>query len=539
MKNMKLDVKLIGGFLMMALLITVGGFVGWYGISKVSNDLTEVGEVRLPSIVGLEIMKEAQTAISKAERSLIVPEFLNDENLKTLQFNNLEGAWKRADKGWKMYEVAPRTKEGEEIWNKFKPAWEIWKKDHSDVIELAKSGKRDEAAALSIGKVRDSFSTVEKLLGDLVDLNIKAAEEARAAAKTLEQRAKLMAVAGTIVGIAIALIFGILFSRSITKPINRIIARLSDSAESVAAASSQVFSSGQQIAGGSSEQAASLEETSSSLEEMSSMTKQNADNAQQASLLMSNDARQSYRVITEKMTLMQEVIKASVSASEETAKIIKTIDEIAFQTNLLALNAAVEAARAGETGASFAVVADEVRNLAMRSAEAAKNTEALIADSTAKIQEASALFDQVDSELSSNRHIAKKVTELVGEIAAASGEQAHGIDQINKSVSGMDKVTQQTAANAEKSAYVSKEMNDQAAQMKVVISELVKVVGGSANGNGSPSPSSKKVETSAGKATSSVVPVKRGGRKEAASKRVSEVDPEQIIPMNEKDSRDF
>jgi len=538
MKNMKLDVKLIGGFLMMALLITVGGFVGWYGISKVSGDLTEVGEVRLPSIVGLEIMKEAQTAISKAERSLIVPEFLNDESLKTIQFSNLDGAWKRSDKGWKMYEVLPRTKEEEEIWSKFKPAWETWKKDHSGVIELAKSGKRDEAAALSIGKARDSFYTVDKLLVDLVDHNIKAADEARAAARTLEQRAKLMAIAGTIAGIAIALIFGILFSRAITKPINHIITRLSDSAESVTTASSQVFASGQQVAEGSSAQAASLEETSSSLEEMSSMTKQNADNAQQASLLMSNDARQSYRVITDKMTMMQEVIKASVSASEETAKIIKTIDEIAFQTNLLALNAAVEAARAGEMGASFAVVADEVRSLAMRSAEAAKNTETLIADSTAKIQEASALFDQVDSELSSNRHIAKKVTELVGEIAAASGEQAHGIDQINKSVAEMDKVTQQTAANAEKSAYVSKEMNDQAAKMKVVISELVKVVGGMANGNGFRSPSGKEVETVAGKAASSVVPAKRGG-KESASKRVNEIDPEQIIPMQEKKFRDF
>ena len=539
MKNMKLDVKLIGGFLMMALLITVGGFVGWYGISKVSGDLTEVGEVRLPSILGLEIMKEAQTAVSKAERSLIIPEFLNDENLKTIQFSNLDSAWKRAENGWKMYEVLPRTKEGEDIWNKFKPAWETWKKDHSDVIELAKSGKRDGAAALSISKARDSFNTVDKLLGDLVDLNIKAADEARVAAKTLEQRAKLMAVAGTIVGIAIALIFGILFSRSITKPINLIIARLSESAESVAAASSQVFTSGQQVAEGSSDQAASLEETSSSLEEMSSMTKQNAENAQQASLLMSSDARQSYRVITDKMTSMQEVIKASVSASEETAKIIKTIDEIAFQTNLLALNAAVEAARAGEMGASFAVVAGEVRNLAMRSAEAAKNTEALIADSTVKIQEASAIFDQVNGELSSNRHITKKVTELVGEIAAASEEQAHGIDQINKSVAGMDKVTQQTAANAEKSAYVSKEMNDQAAQMKVVISELVKVVGGSTNSIGSQLPFAGKLEKGAWKAPSAVVTVKRGGEKKAALKPVSEVDPEQIIPMQEKNFKDF
>ena len=212
------------------------------------------------------------------------------------------------------------------------------------------------------------------------------------------------------------------------------------------------------------------------------MTKQNADNAQQASLLMSNDAKQSYRVITEKMALMQEVIKASVTASEETAKIIKTIDEIAFQTNLLALNAAVEAARAGETGASFAVVADEVRNLAMRSAEAAKNTEALIADSTVKIQEASALFDQVDSELSSNRHIARKVTELVGEIAAASQEQAQGINQINNSVAEMDKVVQQNATNAGESASSSEEMNAQARHLNHVVGDLTNLIGGDSRG---------------------------------------------------------
>ena len=146
------------------------------------------------------------------------------------------------------------------------------------------------------------------------------------------------------------------------------------------------------------------------------------------------------------------------------------------------MNAAVEAARAGETGAGFAVVADEVRNLAMRSAVAAKNTEALIADSTAKIQQASSLFEQVNVELSNNRHIARKVTELVSEIAAASREQSQGIEQISKAVHEMDKVTQQTAATADESTSVSEEMNAQAGQMQVVIGELVKVVGGGANG---------------------------------------------------------
>ena len=539
MKNMKLDVKLIGGFLMMAILIMVGGFVGWYGISQVSSKLAEVGEVRLPSIIGLEMMKESQIDISKAERSLLIPEFLNDENMKSLQLKNLENRWQRVEKGWKMYEALPRTKEGDESWNKFKPAWETWKKDHGEVIELAKSGKREDATALSIGKARDSFYAVDKALGDLIEFNMKAAEEARNTGRTIDQRAQLMAIAGTFVGIVFALVFGILFSRSITKPIHQIIARLTDSAELVAAASSQVFSSSRQLAEGSSEQAASLEETSSSLEEMSSMTKQNADNAKQASSMMAHDARESYRMITEKMTLMQDVVSASVKASEETSKIIKTIDEIAFQTNLLALNAAVEAARAGETGAGFAVVADEVRNLAMRSAEAAKNTESLIADSTVKIQQAYTLFEQVNSELSSNRHITKKVTELVSEIAAASGEQAQGIDQINKAVAEMDKVTQQTAANAEDSSNVSREMNTQAGQMKGVIGELVKVVGGGANGDSVQPISTRGLKKGVGKALSLVVPGKRGGRKEASSKPISAANHEKLIPMKDGDFKDF
>ena len=511
MKNLKLDVKLIGGFLMMALLITVGGFVGWYGISEVSKNLSDVGEVRLPSIIGLELMKEAQIDISKAERSLLIPELLNDENMKTLQLNNLDNRWKGTDKGWKMYEVLPRTNEAEAIWSKFKPAWETWKKDHGEVIELAKMGKRDEAAALSIGKARDSFYTVEKFLSDLVDLNVKAAEEARNAAKIIGWRANMMAIGGTIVGIGIALVFGILFSRSITKPINHIITRLSESADHVTAASSQVFSSSQQLAEGASEQASSIEETSSSMEELSSMTKQNAENAQQASVMMSDDARVSYRSITDKMSLMQEVVNDSVKASTETAKIIKTIDEIAFQTNLLALNAAVEAARAGETGAGFAVVADEVRNLAMRSAVAAKNTEALIADSTAKIQQASSLFEQVNVELSNNRHIARKVTELVSEIAAASREQSQGIEQISKAVHEMDKVTQQTAATADESTSVSEEMNAQAGQMQVVIGELVKVVGGGANGANNHSLPAVEYKKGREEALSLVIPGKRDG----------------------------
>jgi methyl-accepting chemotaxis protein len=340
-------------------------------------------------------------------------------------------------------------------------------------------------------------------------------------------------------GLIIVFILGFFTVNSIVKPINRVIVDISKSTEQVASASSQVLSASQQLAEGSSEQAASLEETSAAMEELSTMTKQNAANAQQANVMMSDDAKDSYRAISDKMTLMQEVVNSSVQASEETAKIIKTIDEIAFQTNLLALNAAVEAARAGESGAGFAVVADEVRNLAMRSAEAAKNTENLIADSTKKIKQASDLFEQVNSELSNNRHITKKVTDLVREIAAASEEQAQGIDQINKAVTEMDQVTQQTASSAEESAAASKEMNAEVEQMKCISSTLAKIINGSSNGDGKINKAAGQVESGQRDTFASVIAKKETTKRFISYKKNKIVNPEKVIHMEEGQFNDF
>jgi len=171
---------------------------------------------------------------------------------------------------------------------------------------------------------------------------------------------------------------------------------------------------------------------------------------------------------------MDEISKAS----DETSKIIKTIDEIAFQTNLLALNAAVEAARAGEAGAGFAVVADEVRNLAMRAADAAKNTAELIEGTVKKVGDGTNLVNTTNEAFGKVAVSASKVGELVAEIASASNEQSQGISQVNTAVTEMDKVVQQNAANAEESASASEEMNAQAEQMKSMVNELGELVGG-------------------------------------------------------------
>lgn len=267
------------------------------------------------------------------------------------------------------------------------------------------------------------------------------------------------------------------FSRTISKPIIRISDNLKNSADQVSGASRQISSTSQLLAEGTSEQAASIEETSSSLEEMSAMTKQNAENAGQADVLMKNTndvvlrAAKSMKQLT---GAMEDISKSS----DETSKIIKTIDEIAFQTNLLALNAAVEAARAGEAGAGFAVVADEVRNLAMRAAEAAKTTSDLIEQSVNKIQDGSDMAVTTNDAFTEVSENSAKVGDLVGEIASVSQEQAQGIELINKAVAEMDRVVQQNAAGAEESASASEQLNGQAGQMTQYISDLVTLVDG-------------------------------------------------------------
>ena len=319
---------------------------------------------------------------------------------------------------------------------------------------------------------------------ELIDACITTADAGMNGTTTIAQNAVSALNTSTMVmtvGLIIAIIMGVLvaifITRSITGPLNRVIDGLHAGAEQVTAASGQVSSASQSLAEGSSEQAAAIEETSSSLEEMASMTKQNAEHANEADNLM-KDANQIVGKANSSMTELTTSMKDITKASEETSKIIKTIDEIAFQTNLLALNAAVEAARAGEAGAGFAVVADEVRNLAMRAAEAAKNTANLIEGTVKKIGDGSNLVTSTNDAFSEVAESSRKVGELVGEIAAASKEQAQGIEQVNKAVVDMDKVTQQNAANAEESASAAEEMNAQADQMMGYVNEMLALIGG-------------------------------------------------------------
>jgi len=280
-----------------------------------------------------------------------------------------------------------------------------------------------------------------------------------------------------ILGLVVVIAATFFILRSIIGPINKITGGLHDVADHVASASDEVAAAGQTLAAGASEQASAIEETSSSLEEMTAMTRQNAGNAVQAKDLMAK-SRSIVERVHEHVNQMAAAVGDVTRSSEETGKIIKTIDEIAFQTNLLALNAAVEAARAGETGAGFAVVADEVRNLAIRAAEAARSTSSLIENTIATVHKSRELTARTQEAFKESMEISGKVGNLVDEIAAASEEQAQGIEQIGKAVAEMDKVVQQTAANAEQSASASEEMSGQARHMKKFAEDLSGIVTG-------------------------------------------------------------
>jgi methyl-accepting chemotaxis protein len=270
--------------------------------------------------------------------------------------------------------------------------------------------------------------------------------------------------------------FVFLNRRMIVRPLAGAIGSIDSTSVQSSAAAAEIAEASHALAQGASEQAASLEETSATLEEIASMTRRNAEHAVVAQEL-AGQTRQSADAGAEQMREMVRAMTDIKAASDNIAKVIKTIDEIAFQTNLLALNAAVEAARAGDAGAGFAVVAGEVRTLSQRAAQAARETADMISDAIGKSDHGVAVSGKVAGVLTDILEKVRRMDDLVRDIASGSKEQSQGLAQVNIAIAELDKVTQANAASAEESASASTHLNAQAARLKTSIHELTLIIG--------------------------------------------------------------
>ncbi|MDR2460275.1 MAG: methyl-accepting chemotaxis protein [Deltaproteobacteria bacterium] len=376
--------------------------------------------------------------------------------------------------------------------------------------------KRTQARDVLITAATNLSSSITNITNDFADTSISSL---KSAFYTL--------VIGIIVAIVISLLVAIFITRGITGPINHIISSLSEGAQEVDTASGELSSSSNTLAEGATENAASLEETSAALEELSSMTKRNSDNAIEANALMAQTTDAVSRAESSMANVIQAMDQIATSGNE-IGKIIKTIDEIAFQTNLLALNAAVEAARAGEAGAGFAVVADEVRNLAIRSADAAKNTADLIAATISNINSGSEMVNSTSENFHNVATNSSKVAQLVSEVAEASKEQSQGINQITTAMTQMDKVTQSNAASAEESASSAGQLSVQAGNLMNAVDEITALV----HGQGSSNVSRSSGKSSPGPRPQAIAPP-------PPVRKASRVSETKALPMDNDDDFDF
>ncbi|OGQ99717.1 MAG: hypothetical protein A2505_03780 [Deltaproteobacteria bacterium RIFOXYD12_FULL_55_16] len=455
-----------------AAMLVITGIYNYFGVGRIVRYSEEV-------IHGHQLSAElAQREVDHLIWAGKISDFLADEQASQLgveiDFHKCElGQWYYGEGRKKAEQLAP------ELIPLLTRIGKSHQSLHESVLAMQQAALGEEGKKAAVRIYTDqTLPALKEVQATLREIQKEAKNNIMTDEAMLSSAATVRLLVGLLAALSlvIALFTGWLLNRNLSQALSQISLKMKNEADQVAAASSEVAGSSQNLAERASEQAASLQETSASLEEISSMTRQNSDNAAQADALM----RESNAIVTRAGASMAELassMKTIAKASEETQKIVKTIDEIAFQTNLLALNAAVEAARAGEAGAGFAVVADEVRNLAMRAAEAAKNTAALIDGTVAKIREGAQLANRTNEAFSEIAGSTAKSSALVGEIAGASREQSQGIGQLNQAMNEMDNAVQANAASAEESASAAEELNGMALEMEAQVRELLALVG--------------------------------------------------------------
>ncbi|MDO8065405.1 methyl-accepting chemotaxis protein [Janthinobacterium sp. SUN206] len=520
-KNLLIKWKLATLVAVMMAALLVVGISGYTGIATVGRAVNEIGVVRLPSIQGLMMISEGQTAVAAATLTAAIYENnyqAQDKFAEALQLRTR--AWNNIEAGRKLYEPLPQTPEEAVLWQRFQGEWTAWKADDDKVRAILRqlADNRDEARQkeLFVGfykQYQDSralFGKAEGTLNDIIKLNNGVADASvKDGSAAVIRSESLMVILGLLAS-ALGIGCAAYITRAITQPINSavkvaqtvasgdltsqievhtteetgqllqalkdmnsslvsIVGQVRSGTETIATASSQIASGNLDLSSRTEEQASSLEETASSMEELTSTVRQNADNAQQANQLALSASGVAVKG-GEVVGKVVETMDAINDSSRKIVDIISVIDGIAFQTNILALNAAVEAARAGEQGRGFAVVATEVRNLAQRSAGAAKEIKTLIGDSVVAVDAGSKLVAEAGSTMAEIVSSVQRVTDIMAEISLATQEQSSGIDQINQAIGQMDQVTQQNAALVEEAAAAAESLQEQSGQLAEVVS---------------------------------------------------------------------
>lgn len=473
MKSLTIGKRTYAGF---ALLCLVCAGISYFLISRFLSLREISGSIVKDSLPGL--IHAAAANAGMAESQIRMNRLLRIENPEQARkmLEEVSGIAADVAHAVKQYESSVHSKEDRALFDAYIKERQEFLRVRTEYIHLVATNK-SAAEALADGALRERYTAYQKAGESLLDRN---SENAAANGAKLEADVKSTIrwlIAISIAGVILAFTGAFFVVRSINGVLSRVSESLTEGAHQVTSASAQVSGASQSLAAGASEQAASLEETSSSIEEMASMTQRNAENAEKASSL-AKDAKSSVDAGAADMEMMNDAMAAIRTSSDDIAKIIKTIDEIAFQTNILALNAAVEAARAGEAGMGFAVVADEVRNLAQRCARSAKETSKKIEGALEKTQQGVDLSGKVGRRLGEILEKVHQVEVLIAEVASASKEQSLGISQVNLAVGQMDKVTQSNAASAEESASAAEELHAQAESMKGSVGELLALVHG-------------------------------------------------------------